>query len=937
MTARMTLEQLSVAFIELIELPRAKQEQWLLEEIPDPLDRDALYRMLRADQDESPGFLDREFVLHAENLASSDEQNVEPASLIGQVFGSFKLVRLVGQGGMATVFLGHRVAADFEQKVAVKLLRRGLFSTLEQQLFQRERRVLAQLNHPNIARLIDGGVSAAGISFLVMEYVEGLRIDHHAIANRLDVWARLSLFVETCRGVEAAHQSLVVHRDLKPSNILVTPEGRPKLLDFGIAKLLQDEASDSPYRTLTGAMTPGYAAPEQLLGEPITMAADVYALGILLHELLTGLRPSEHANRLASQLVPNDAELKSLRISMSASTLRKTLRGDLDNILSKAIDPEPKRRYGSASALLNDIQNYLNGQPVTAHPPSTWYQVRKLLLRHRLASALTLVFSASILLALGLFFWQARIARQEAHRATVVKEFLLSVFGTGNADLPRDERPTPDEVVSEAINKIVSDTTLPDVTKVELLLALTKVALGFGSQQQADVASAKLLQLAENQYPKFSPTWSAAMAFRCTALRINGRFDDAYNLLAPVANNMLENGSDEDFQALLSFVNAVVDSGAGQDESVSWVQKIHAKAQASATISANTKLTVLIGSANFFSNIHEFALAMQYGDQALAFWNANKLPLTREIFDLQSSIGNAASSLGDQNRGEAAYRKAIELSERFYARPHRDTAWFIGQLGSYLVSLRRVKEAEPYVLRGLEMRRNLLGDTHYETIFAFSAAARLRVSQKRNEEAFVFYREALKGCEKKALKHTACVNAMAGRARFYMTLKRYAEARVDIKNALLMATELSGADSPMLNFASAIQAEIERSDGNYELAIEIADRVIDRAEKAGGGHWQEVAMARLQRAWSKLELGRPQQDTDDILKADIAFRLNGENNVGTRLQIATINARIWAKNDAPELAKKAAQEAMEFYQVNQTDDAELLRGLQQLKSHGKGY
>lgn len=447
--------RLRAAFEEAANQAPAEREAWLQACVDlDEQAREQVRRWLAADT--SDGWLETPVTGHAAHIG--DAVGIDDSSILGQVIGGFRLVRVLGRGGMATVFLGERDGDGFRQQAAVKLLRRGLFSDVEQRLFQRERRALATVSHHGIARLFDGGITEAGIPYLVMEVVNGLSITRFAAERRLDVSARLRLFVEVCAAVAAAHQRLIVHRDIKPSNILVTADGMPKLLDFGIAKLLDDEA-DGATGSGMPVLTPGYAAPEQYAHGTITTATDVYALGVLLHELLLGARPDDVTRRPSAHV--DGTAITATRMPLTVRSLRVALGGDLDNIVLKALAVEPTRRYAGAAAMSDDIERHLRREPVSAHPPSRWYRARKFVARHRggvLGAALTLT---TILAALGVALWQAQIARGEARRATEVQVFVEGLFqplrnGTGQAQAPslaellqhgreRIERRYPDE------------------------------------------------------------------------------------------------------------------------------------------------------------------------------------------------------------------------------------------------------------------------------------------------------------------------------------------------------------------------------------------------------------------------------------------------------------------------------------------------------------
>jgi serine/threonine-protein kinase len=456
-----SLAHLRGLFDQLIDLPPAARGAWLAEHVVDSGEHEALLRLLQAD-DAGDGFLDTPATDHAERLRG---EAVRADGLIGQRIGAFRLIRLIGRGGMAAVFLAEREDAGFSQQVAVKLLRRGLYSDLEQRLFLRERQVLANLTHPNIARLFDGGVTGAGIPYLVMEYVDGESITEYAAAHSRGLRDRLDLFLTVCRAVEAAHRALIVHRDIKPSNILVSADGAVKLLDFGIAKLLDDDVENAT----VGVFTPDYAAPEQIRAGAITTATDIYALGVLLHELLLGVRPRGEPLQRPSTLAASNA------IAPAA-----VLRGDLDNILLKALEAEPDQRYASADAFAADIKAYLSGQAVAAHPPSRWYRARKFVGRHRGGVATTAAFALAVLAALGLALWQAGIARDQARRANAMRDFMFSAFAEAEPSTPRAGPPSIAEVVERAISQVRSGTQMNADVRSELLTQLGGVLAAQG-------------------------------------------------------------------------------------------------------------------------------------------------------------------------------------------------------------------------------------------------------------------------------------------------------------------------------------------------------------------------------------------------------------------------------------------------------------------------
>lgn len=379
--------------------------------------------------------------------------------LVGQRIGNYQIVRELGYGGMGAVFLGERVDGKFEQHVALKLLKREMNTAALRRRFQQEREILATLEHPHIARLLDAGSTDDGTPFLAMEFVEGLPLDEYCNQHALGVDARLDLFRRVCSAVSFAHRNLIVHRDLKPSNILIDDQGTPKLLDFGISKILSAELENESSATVTrlGVMTPGYASPEQLQGQSVTTATDIYSLGVILYELLTGVRPFEDKEGDLKEIYkavieteptpPSVMAGKQLRQPVAASsdettmavgaqpsaetvsnkvrrTIPKTsplssqsLRGDIDNIVLKALRKESTRRYTSVESFAEDIHRHQRGLPVTARPNTFSYRAGKFVNRNRGSVIVGLLLIAAVIAGVIATLWQARTAQAERARA----------------------------------------------------------------------------------------------------------------------------------------------------------------------------------------------------------------------------------------------------------------------------------------------------------------------------------------------------------------------------------------------------------------------------------------------------------------------------------------------------------------------------------------
>jgi len=396
-------------------------------------ERQAFVRSASASDPELGAELEGLLASHAETSTFLDAGVSALAPPLGRI-GPYELLREIGHGGMGTVYLAARADDEFRQTVALKLIRRGMDTDLVVSRFRNERQILASLHHTNIAALLDGGTTPGGNPYLVMEYVDGQPIDRYCEARRLPIRARLELFLLVCRAVQHAHARLVVHRDLKPGNILVTEDGQPKLLDFGLAKLLDPEVSAEKTTTQQRFLTPSYASPEQIQGKPITTASDVYSLGVLLYQLLTGNRPygsesstAQEMSRAVCEEEPTrpsvaalrgtDAEARAATRSATPRGLRRKLSGDLDAIILKALRKEPERRFAPVERLAADLRHHLEGRPVSARAGTTWYLASRFVATHRAGVIATGLVILS--LAFGLVETSRERARAERRFAEV--------------------------------------------------------------------------------------------------------------------------------------------------------------------------------------------------------------------------------------------------------------------------------------------------------------------------------------------------------------------------------------------------------------------------------------------------------------------------------------------------------------------------------------
>jgi eukaryotic-like serine/threonine-protein kinase len=390
-------EKIQSLFEKALELDPSEREIFLKQECGDDKELfDEVVSLISADEKQHSIF----------SGSAGDYIAIDDANLDGKIFGTYRTIKQIGSGGMGSVYLAERIDGHFEQKVALKIVKPGMNSNEIIKRFEDERQILARLQHPNIARLLDGGISDLGLPYFTMEYVEGKPITDYCDENNLTIEERLGLFKKVCEAVLYAHQTLVIHRDIKPGNILVQDDGTVKLLDFGIAKVFEED-EDQKFVTRTGmrVMTPEYASPEQVRGEPVSTATDIYSLGLILYQLLTGCPPYEVTSTSALEMERiiclTEPQKPSIMITKILSStpdrnqksspdfisqkrkttihkLKKRISGDLDNICLMAIRKEPERRYSSIAQFITDIDNHLTGLPVIARKSTASYRTRNL-------------------------------------------------------------------------------------------------------------------------------------------------------------------------------------------------------------------------------------------------------------------------------------------------------------------------------------------------------------------------------------------------------------------------------------------------------------------------------------------------------------------------------------------------------------------------------
>jgi serine/threonine-protein kinase len=776
----------------------------------------------------------------------TEEEETRLRGRFPERIGDYRIVRQLGEGGMGVVLLAIREAAGFEQTVALKILRGAFVDPAVARRLEEERRILARLEHPGIARLIDGGVTEDGQPYYAMEYVAGESILDYCDTRRLGIEERLELFIEACEAVHYAHQQLVVHRDLKPSNLMVTTDHRPKLLDFGIAKEVQPDDVTGH----TGLwVTPAYASPEQVNAGPASTLSDVYALGILLCELLTGFRPyrtsgvpptelgriiTEVPPRKPSDLAtsgppptegseptPDEAlELAAAARSTQPARLSRALRGDLDLIVLTAIEKDPQRRYGSARRLAEDLRRFLEGRPIEARPPSAAYRLGRFARRHRAA----LVTAALVLVALGLggsaAVWQARRAEMEgsradteADRARQVTALVTEIFRLGDPTLTQGDTLGMRQLLSESRTQVEESLTGDPILQATLFLELGRVYANLGSLEEATRLSRDVLSLRE-EFEHGTLAYGEALGFAGLVDRQAGRSVEAIRNL----------------EAALALYD---DVGAPEDED---------------------RATLLVALGWELRSDQQYERAEALFREAMAIHTSDPGGASPAV---AGSMFGLASTLHDQgafDEAENMFRSAIEMGGT--DRPNAVAAAALSNLGMIRRLREQYIEAEPLTLTALEMYESLFQPDHPDVIGAREQWASELAALGRYREADALYATTLdQAVRVLGEEHPRTRGAREGMASVDWTLARYDLALARIDSVVAAKTRAHGGDHPGTVYSILSLGDIEVERGRPEAALTWYGEALAMGERLGGTQGVYGMLARAGQARAHMVAG----------------------------------------------------------------------------------
>lgn len=745
MKTSMEVQVLQV-FERVLAQPPQDRTDWLAAQDLAPEVRERVQRLLDAEP-AAGGFM--------EETAVAPDAVPPEFPKVGERLGNYELLKPLEAGGMGVVYLGRRADDVYDQQVAIKLVRPvHLLAAAEfrRQLisrFEDERSILARMSHPNVARILDGGSTAGGIPYLVMEFVDGVSLTEYCKRNKLDVPARLKLFRKVCDGVQEAHRHLIVHRDLKPDNILVGDNGEPRLLDFGIAKILEQEPlgpAGKPSTSLS-AMTPAYASPEQVRQEVLTTSSDVYSLGVMLYQLLAGVRPYElgglrpsEAEHVVCETLP-DPMRKMLDKAVLTDAERKQRRAqltpDLERIVAKAMHKEAARRYGSASELADDLQRYLDGQPVLAHPDSTAYRLRKFVRRHRIGVAAASLALLAILTASGVAVWQAKVARQAASDMAEVNSFLLDVLRYSDPYSAGGEA-TLAQAVDAAVVHL--ERRFPD--RPEISSGIRHV-LGYSqsSRNQLESADEQLGKALQEATAAFGPDDRRSFEIRegIAQVRIaQGRIDDAEKMLLSLLADLRGSGLQDDplhFLVLNNLGQLYLDLE-NYPEARRYLQEAQAlPLRTLGTLNANSRAVLVANLAYVAHGLGELENADQLYTQAEAMHRGLHPDGSAE---LASVLNNRAFLLDDLERADEAYvmrQQSLAMREGVLGDKHPALVRPMLDLAQSALMRDDAETGLRLATRAVEVATQAYPQPNADTVFAMGIQAGALINNKRFVDA----------------------------------------------------------------------------------------------------------------------------------------------------------------------------------------------------------
>ncbi len=768
---------------------------------------------------------------------------------IGKSVGPYSIEEKIAMGGMGTVYRASRNDGVYENQVAIKIIHSGLRNPTFVQRFQRERQILAGLNHANVAHLLDGGVSEDGAPYFVMEYVDGVPVTTYARERKLPISQRLDLFLQICDAVHFAHTHLVIHRDLKPGNILVTKAGRVKLLDFGIAKFFDAEQGTSSFSTLThtgGApFTPEYAAPEQIAQQDISTATDVYALGVILYELLCDTRPFTfmEKNLLDIQkIIENKVPEKPSTTCVTRAKafphdkkqLVRLLKGDLDAICLKALKKEPNLRYGSVDLMKIDIERHLARLPIQAFDDHFSYYLSKFLSRHKGIVTLAASFLLAVILLVTFYTFELRQetarAHQEASKAEEVAEFLKTLFDAASPEHVVDKEPNATDLLRAGTRNVENDLIDQPAVQAEMFTILGDVYRRMARYEKAEKLVNKSLERNLTTFGEQSEAVALNYQTLGKLMLELGRYEQAethllkaQNLLPFVINDV------ESFESDVLILQADL---AYQYREMEKADSLYARAYdiiESDPEASPARASIMNARASIARRLGDYEQSEKLYQSALVM---RKELLGDEHADVAHTLNHLArlyDFMGEYRKAEAYAREGLALREKIFGFNHQETAASMSNLANILLHQDKLPAAEKYFRSTLKAFKSVVGEEHPYTSSTISNLANVLYEQRHLDEAEKLFRQAMKLHEKQVPegnpRHT---NIWLPLGTLLVERNQLEEGTMLLEKSYNLLKEKQGPDHPStakalgaLGFAHYKKNEMEIAEQNLVTAFEI--------------------------------------------------------------------------------------------------------------------
>jgi eukaryotic-like serine/threonine-protein kinase len=961
-------QQIQTLFEKALELPEEEREVFIKNECENDEElRDEVISLLRADKKEHSIF----------SGSAADFISLDNSVLEGKIFGNYHALKQIGTGGMGSVYLAERADGVFEQKVALKIVKPGMNSREIISRFEGERQILARLQHPNIARLLDGGISDLGLPYFTMEYVQGKPITEYCDEKNLTIEQRLELFKRVCEAVLYAHQNLVIHRDLKPSNILVEENGTVKLLDFGIAKVFEEEENQTSL-TKTGmrVMTPEYASPEQVKGEPVSTATDIYSLGLILYQLLSGCppyeiksssalemekvicltepqKPSTMITKISSADSDSNEKITSDYITKKRSTnltrLKKRISGDLDNICLMAIRKEPTRRYSSVAQFISDIDNHLNGLPITARKSTAAYRAGKFVKRHK--TGVTVASIAIVLIAFLTTYYTIRLAGErdkaqlEAEKSKKVAEFLTSIFQVSDPENSKGETITARELLDNGVKRIENELSDQPLVLANMLGVTGNVYKSLGlystaenllkksyhlndsllSENSSETAKSlndlanleyamgeyelaidkfkQAIEIREKIFGKESPETAESLDNLGMVLREEGKLAEAEKLVMLSLSIRRKSFSEKSGEAAKSINDlALIKEDKGEydnakklfEESLSIKESLYGKSHPSTTETI-ANLALLLQQMGNYKEASKLLNETLNNDKKI--YGELHPSVSTDLYYLASN----KALMGDLDGAEKLYSENLKLDKKLLGDQHPYIALDLNNLAGIYSDKGEYEKAEKLYKQSLEINRKIYGKEHLEVATNISNLGVLYQRWGKLNLAEPLLKSAL-DMRRKLLgeNHPDVVTSINIYASLLMSEKKYNEAIALYRKSLALRIKLLGEDHPITANAFTGLGNTLIEVKNYKEAEENINKGIKiYKNKLPAGHWNiSYAESILGKCYSR---EGKFTEADSILlnsyKNLLDKRGKGDRLTETAANLLIKNSEAWGKKE----------------------------------------